>query len=405
MAKPQLLYLVHRIPFPPNKGDKIRSYNFLKYLGEFYDIHLGTFIDDDNDRQYVSELEPMCSSLHVETIHPLKARLKSLRGLLSGQALTLTYYKNTRMQKWVDRTINAKRIDAILVFSAAMAQFVERHNGYRAVDFVDIDSDKWRQYAREKTWPMNWIYAREGRVLLDYEKHITSLFDAAFFVSRYEAQMFQEMLEDDVDKVHFVNNGVDYVYFSSAHEYSNPYQTIAPKMVFVGAMDYWPNIDAVVWFARNLLPRIRKQVGDAEFYIVGSNPSEQVLALKELQGVTVTGRVEDVRPYVAYADLVVATLRIARGVQNKVLEAMAMDKPILATEPALEGIEHENSIRAFAVDAIDEMLSYALDSFGANKCGEYSGLIRRHYDWQRNCQDLQALLEQGNSQHATPVES
>jgi sugar transferase (PEP-CTERM/EpsH1 system associated) len=401
MARPQLLYLVHRIPFPPNKGDKIRSYNFLKYLSEVYDIHLGTFIDDDNDLQYISDLGDYCKSVHVERIHPLMARLKSLKGLLTGQALTLTYYHNRRMRQWVDKTLSEKKIDSILVFSAAVAQFVEDSRAFRVIDFVDIDSDKWRQYAKEKTWPLNWIYAREGRVLLDYEKVVTKRFDRAFFVSRYESRMFQGFLTEGADKVHFVNNGVDYDYFSPEHAYTNPYKTSVPKMVFVGAMDYWPNIDAVAWFARNLFPAIRKRAGDeAEFYIVGSNPTEQVLELNKLPGVFVTGRVEDVRPYVAFSDLVVATLRIARGVQNKVLEAMAMDKPILATMPALEGIEHENRVEAFALDAVNDMVEYALSHLNSDQRPDYSGLIRKHYDWKKNCQQLQRLLVQGKAPQA-----
>ncbi|HEY5800267.1 MAG TPA: TIGR03087 family PEP-CTERM/XrtA system glycosyltransferase [Burkholderiaceae bacterium] len=334
-----LLFLAHRIPFPPNKGDKIRSYHLLKHLAERYHVHLGTFIDDEHDWQYVDKVKGLCASTYFGRINPGTARVKSLAGLLTGEPLSLAYYRDAGLRRWIGETMRQHPVERFFVFSSAMAQFVPPHvYGKRVIDFVDIDSDKWAQYAANKSWPASLIYKREARRLLAYERRIAGEFDASLFVSDAEAQLFRTMAPEHAQKISYFANGVDTDYFSPAHSSANPYPADQAAIVFTGAMDYWPNIDAVDWFASKVLPNVRAQVANAVFYIVGSKPSSQVQALGKLPGVVVTGRVEDVRPYLAHARCAVAPLRIARGIQNKVLEAMAMAKTVLVTPQALEGI-------------------------------------------------------------------
>ena len=337
----ELLYLVHRIPYPPNKGDKIRSYHLLKHLAQRFKVHVGAFIDDSNDWQYTEALAQMAGGeVKLLALNPRLATLKSAAGLLTGEPLTLPYYRARQMQRWVDDLLATRPITRALVYSSSMAQYVMQHTRlHRVIDFVDIDSDKWRQYAEKKTWPMNWVYRREARTLFDYERRVTHAFAASAFVSEAEAALFKRLAPDCADKVFGFSNGVDTDYFSPSLTFSSPYPAGEQVLVFTGAMDYWANVDAVTWFARDIFPAVKRAHPEAAFYIVGTRPTSEVQALVQHSGVTVTGAVADTRPYIAHAAMAVAPLRIARGIQNKILEAMAMAKPTVVTEQALEGID------------------------------------------------------------------
>lgn len=335
----QLLFLTHRIPFPPNKGDKIRSYHLLKQLAKIYRVHLATFVDDPNDWQYVPDVKNLCEQTYFARLNPNIARLRSARALLGSRPLSIDYYRNADLQAWVETLLRTESVKRIVVFSSTMAQFVPDDPGLlRIIDFVDVDSDKWSQYAQKKMWPMSWLYRREGKKLLELERQIAGCFDASLFVSEAEAALFKSLAPESQSNVSFFNNGVDLDYFCPDRSYTNPYAAEETPIVFTGAMDYWPNIDAVQWFAQQALPAIREKHPHAVFYIVGARPSSRVKELARLPGIKVTGTVPDVRPYLAHAQVVVAPLRIARGVQNKVLEAMAMAKSVVVTPQALEGI-------------------------------------------------------------------
>ncbi len=337
----ELLYLVHRIPYPPNKGDKIRSYHLLQHLARRYKVHVGAFIDDSNDWQYAAALARLAGG-EIKLL-PLNSRLatvKSAAGFLTREPLTLLYYRDKKMQSWVDTLIARRPITRAVVYSSSMAQYVMRHTQlHRVIDFVDIDSDKWRQYAQKKTWPMNWVYRRESRTLFAYEQAVTHAFAASAFVSDAEAALFKQLAPDCADKVFDFSNGVDTDYFSPALSFASPYRAKEQVLVFTGAMDYWANVDAVTWFVKDIFPAVQRAHPAAAFYIVGTRPTPEVQALAQHKGVTVTGAVPDTRPYIAHAAMAVAPLRIARGIQNKVLEAMAMAKPTIVTAQALEGID------------------------------------------------------------------
>jgi len=209
----------------------------------------------------------------------------------------------------------------------------------RIMDFVDVDSDKWRQYAGSHKGLARMVYHREANYLADYERQIATKFDACIFVSGSEARFFGNQVPALASKIHGIPNGVDTEYWDPARDYPTPYGKGERTIVFVGAMDYWSNVEGAKWFAHDVWPQIRGKLPDARFYIVGSNPSWAVRALTSINGIVVTGSVKDVRPYLAHAHAVVAPLRIARGIQNKVLEALAMAKVLLATPQAYEGIE------------------------------------------------------------------
>jgi len=395
-----LLLLIHRIPYPPNKGDKIRSYHLLKHLARHYRVHLATFVDDPDDWQYVPHVEALCASSHFAGMKPLVARVRSLQALVKNRSLSLEYYRDASLARWVDETVAKHRIERVLVFSSAMAQYADPYrSARRVVDFCDVDSDKWRQYADQKSWPMNWLYRYEARQLLAYERRVAREYDASLFVSAPEADLFRQLAPESTAKIGHFNNGVDTDYFSPDQPHADPYPAGERALVFTGAMDYWPNVDAVQWFAAEVFPTLRERCANLKFYIVGARPAPAVQELAKLPGVVVTGTVPDVRPYIAHAAVSVAPLRIARGIQNKVLEAMAMATPVVVSPQALEGIDAvpgselvlAEDAAAF-VDAVSTLLA-GQDSAAAAIGAAARAKVQRRYSWSSNLACIGESLE------------
>lgn len=392
-----LLLLVHRIPFPPNKGDKIRSYHLLRHLAARYRVHLGTFVDAPEDWQYVDQVRALCAGSHFAKLDPTLARLRSLGALLGGRALSADYYRDAGMRGWVERTMREHDIARVVVFSSPMAQYALPYTeARRVIDFCDVDSDKWRQYAQQKSWPMSWLYGREARTLLAYEREVARVCDSALFATEPEAQLFRELAPESDAKIGHFNNGVDTEYFSPARPYANPYSEGERAVVFTGAMDYWPNVDAVQWFAAEIFPRLLARLPDLRFYIVGARPTPAVQALGRQDGVTVTGTVPDVRPYLAHAAVSVAPLRVARGIQNKVLEAMAMALPVVVTPQALEGVQAEPGADLLLAEGAEDFAQAVLRVLGEDHGALRSRArerVERMYSWPSNLARIEARLE------------
>jgi sugar transferase (PEP-CTERM/EpsH1 system associated) len=401
-----LLFLAHRLPYPPNKGDKIRSFHLLRHLAKRHRVYLGAFVDDADDWQYRDQLAPYCTGIKLLPLHPRRRKLASLVGVLRGEALTLPYYRNAELARWAQALADQGTVTRGLAFSSAMAQFMPRNLSRRVMDMVDVDSDKWTQYAPTQAWPLSWLYAREGRCLAAWEAQVARDFDATLLVSDDEAGLLQRRVPEAAAKIGAFENGVDADYFSPARDYANPYASDVQSIVFTGAMDYWPNIDAVTWFAEAIFPLIRRTHPAAQFSIVGSRPASAVCSLARLPGVVVTGSVPDVRPYLAHAACAVAPLRIARGVQNKVLEAMAMARPVVATREAAEGI---HAVAGVAFELAAEATAFAAavvrhlaQPHAAMGDAARSGILQ-HYDWQRNLSAIDRVFRaDASTMHASP---
>lgn len=343
----KLLYLVHRLPYPPNKGDKVRSYHLLKHLTQSHRVFLGTFIDDPADEAYLDTVRGLCPDLFVARIQPRSAKLRSLAGLLTGQSLSQHYYQNAGLQRWVQQTLSEHDIDAVVIFSSVMAQYIQVSSKVpMLVDFVDVDSAKWTQYAPDHRWPLSWLYRREGERLQAFERSVAQRAQRSFFVTDNEASLFKKLAPESAATVDAISNGVDAEFFAPDPARPSPFGNAAGQpeqipLVFTGAMDYWPNIDAVTWFVSDMMPSLRQQWPQLCFYIVGRSPPPAVQALAG-PGVVVTGTVPDVRPYLQHAAVVVAPLRVARGIQNKILEAMAMARPVVASDSCAQAIQAES---------------------------------------------------------------
>jgi sugar transferase (PEP-CTERM/EpsH1 system associated) len=405
-----LLYLVHRLPYPPNKGDKVRSFNLLRHLSARHRVFLGTFIDDPQDEAYVDKVRNYCADLHIVRLSPRAARLRSLRGLLAGEALTLPYYRNAGLQAWVSRTLDEQAIDATVIFSSAMAQYVgDVAQLPTLVDFVDVDSAKWTQYAANHRWPLSWLYRREGERLLAFERSVAQRATRSFFVTENETELFCRSAPESKGRVEAMSNGVDAEFFSPEHVFSSPYASSEVALVFTGAMDYWPNIDAVSWFAAEILPQLLPRWPGLRFYIVGRSPAPAVSALAG-ENVVVTGTVDDVRPYLQHAAVVVAPLRLARGIQNKVLEAMSMGLPVVASQEcagAIDAVAERDFMTAGTVGdylrQIESLLHSPDRAAAMGKAARQQVLAR--YSWDAHLSSIDRYLERsasGSTMKASP---
>lgn len=394
----EILFLAHRIPWPADRGDKIRSFNILRHLAALGPVHVAAFADDDRDMGFVSEMQPNFASVHAELRDKPQWRA-GVEALVSGDPVSVKSFASASMKAWIDDLLASGRISHIFCFSGQMAQYVPADfPGRFIMDFVDVDSAKYESYAGRGNPLMRWIHAREGRKLAAFEHEYAKRADASLFVSEAEAQLFRQRSGLGTDAVLPLGNGIDTIFYDPTAQIESASGLPKGRMIaFTGQMDYRPNVEAVCDFAENILPVIRKLVPDAYFAIVGRNPAASVQALAKKDDVIVTGSVDDVRSWLCGADVVVAPLRTARGIQNKVLEAMAMAKPVVASRCAAEGIDAVNGIHFYvAENIVDEaalvarLLSNRAD---ASQMGEKARAhVTRHYSWAGQLADLGGMM-------------
>lgn len=336
-----VLFLAHRVPFPPDRGDKIRSFHLLRHIAEHRPVHLIGFADDAGDLGHDRALATMTASRTI--VRRGKSRVRAaLEALATGKPVSLTAFDDRRICQAVAAVFAAHDIETVFVFSGQMAQYLPADQRARVVmDFVDMDSAKFAAYAQDARGAARAMMRREERLLARYERTVAARADAALFVSEAEAALFRS--HGGSGTIVAVENGIDTAHFAPSAV--APIAGDGPLIVFTGQMDYRPNSDAVTWFAESVFPQIRAKHPAARFAIVGRRPDRRVAALARLAGVDVTGEVADVRGWLAAAAVAVAPLKLARGVQNKVLEAMAMARPVVATSAAAEGIAHDDTIR------------------------------------------------------------
>jgi len=337
----EILFLVHRAPWPPDRGDRIRSWHMFEALAKLAPVHVAALADNAADAAAArAKLAPLCRSLCIE-VRGCSRPAALAQAVLRREPVSNRLFWNAALAEHVGALLALGTVSHIVAFSGQMAQYLPaRFDGPVIMDFVDVDSAKFATYAEQDTrQPLNWVHAREAKTLAAYEAKVARAVDASLFVSEAEAALFRRRSGLGGDIVFAVENGIDTDRFDPALALDTVGEGEGPLAVFTGQMDYRPNIDAVHWFVADIFPLIRKRHPAARFAIVGRAPTEEVRALGALPGVTVTDEVPDVRPWLAAADAVVAPLLLARGVQNKLLEAMAMARPVVASEAAATGID------------------------------------------------------------------
>ncbi|MCJ2187297.1 TIGR03087 family PEP-CTERM/XrtA system glycosyltransferase [Novosphingobium beihaiensis] len=363
----EILFLSHRIPFPPDRGDKIRSHHVLKALARLAPVHVATFADDGEDHRFESDLAALAASYCL--VHRRKPLpLAGLEALAKGQPLSLTAFHDRRLAQYVREVLAQRDIGVIYVFSGQMAQYVPAgFRGRVVADLVDVDSAKFEAYAAKGRGPRAWMERREGKLLRAEEARIAAASGVTLLISKAEADLLQSRLPGAGPRVCAMGNGMDSTYFDPAEASPEPRMLAkgTPRLIFTGQMDYAPNIEAATRAIERIMPRVRKLCPQASLHIVGRNPPPALQARSGRDGIEVWGRVEDVRPWLAAADIALVPLEIARGVQNKVLEAMAMGLPVVLSPGAATGIEARNG-RDFLIADSDEDLAKAVVSLAAD---------------------------------------
>jgi hypothetical protein len=326
-----VLYLCHRVPYPPNKGDKIRAFHQIRALARRHRVHLLTLTDGPVPD--LTPLQALCQRVEVFSVHRPSAYLRSGLGLFSPLPLSLSFFHSAELHARVRELARTERFDAVVVYCSSMAPYAEPFAGVPSViDLVDVDSAKWAQYAKLGYRPLRPVYALEARRLQAYEAALTERFDRVVLATANELRVLKAFAPKA--RAAAIPNGVDLDYFQPL----DLPKAKSPTLVFTGQMDYFANVDGIVSFSREVFPRLKQRFPDLELLIVGRSPAPAVRKLTELPGVQVTGAVGDVRPFLARAWAFVAPLRIAQGVQNKVLEAMAMGLPVVCSERVLAGL-------------------------------------------------------------------
>lgn len=337
-----ILFLAHRIPFPPDRGDKIRSHHLLLKLAELAPVHVGCFAESEADLSHADALQGIAAS-HLVSRRATGLALPGLRAIASGRPVSLTAFDQAPMHEWVRHTLAEQEIGCIFIFSGQMGQYVPaEYAGRIVIDLCDVDSAKFVAYAQGADAAKAWLYARESRLLAQEEARLAARADRTLLVSEAEAKLFRSRLPAAAEQsVAVLRNGIDTEFFdpSASEPHPDLTQMPGPHIVFTGQMDYPPNIEACERMADRVLPLIRRKLPDATFHIVGRAPVERLLRRNGRHGIRVWGEVPDVRPFLAASDAVIAPLTIARGVQNKVLEAMAMARPVVLSPEAATGID------------------------------------------------------------------
>ncbi|WP_421855207.1 TIGR03087 family PEP-CTERM/XrtA system glycosyltransferase [Novosphingobium sp.] len=395
----EVLFLAHRVPYPPDRGDKIRSNHLLRRIAEIAPVHVGALADDAADLAQASAVAELAMS-HCIIRRSAPLPLAALAALGQGLPVSLAAFASAKLQRWVNHVLETRPISAIFVFSGQMAQYVPpEFRGRVVMDFVDVDSAKFEAYAQTGALPRRLLYAREARLLRRFEEVAARRATTSLFVSREERALFESRLSGSArPDVRALGNGIDTELFDPAAV--TPAPELAgegPSIVFTGQMDYPPNITAVELFAHEVMPRIRAAQPEARLAVVGRAPTAAVRALEGINGTFVTGAVPDVRPWLAGADLVTAPLLIARGVQNKVLEAMAMARPVLLTPAAATGIDGLDGEHFALAEAPLAMAERALALLADRDAAAAMGAAARRFvvaecGWDRVLAPLRALI-------------
>jgi sugar transferase (PEP-CTERM/EpsH1 system associated) len=387
----RIFYVCRRVPFPPDRGDKIAAFNMISHLAARHELHVFCLGDGRKDLANVPRLRACAKSVTAVPVSGLAIKSRALRALFTGAPLSVAALNEAALHRAIQRKFAELRPDLMIVYSCNVAQFAEHFpDAPRIMHFGDLDSLKWQMYSRRSGLPLQWVYTLEAHRLLDYERRIARGFSHALVHTDAEKHDFERLIPGV--PVSVVGNGVDLDYFRSAGETKQQ-----ASLVFTGVMDYRPNVDAVLWFCDEILPIIQSEIPETKFTICGSRPARPVRRLAQRRGVTVTGRVPDARPYLDRAEIFVAPLRMARGVQNKVLEALAMGLPCVVSRAVWRGTVIPDGEGILATDGPEEFARHVIALLrDGTRRAEMSRSARSsaeaNYRWEAQLAHLDAVI-------------
>jgi sugar transferase (PEP-CTERM/EpsH1 system associated) len=408
-----ILSLAHRIPFPPNKGDKLRAFRQIEHLARRHRVWCACFVDTPSDFRYVEPLRAHCEQLAAIPLRRSTAALRGLLGLARGKTITESFYAHPALWSTLRTWCDSVRFDVVVAFSSSMVPYALGVPAVRRVlDLCDLDSQKWLDYADFSRGPGRWMYTIEGHRLALKERQWLELFDATIVITEAEAAPLRQCAPPG--KLHIVGNGVPLPDVAASEvgmrncecgmvkepphsAFRIPHSAFRRVVGFVGAMDYRPNVDAVYWFVSECWNDIRAACPAVVLRIVGRSPARRVRGLQTMPGVEVVGDVEDVAAEVRRFDVSVAPMRIARGLQNKVLEAMAAAKPVVLTSKAAEGINARHSQEylvadrpAQIVEAVVRLLTNPAESERLGQAARY--FVATHHRWEEVLREFELIV-------------
>lgn len=385
-----VLFLAHCVPNPPNKGEKIRAYQEVTALARRHRVHLVCFARNEQELQFAHQLEERCASVYAEILPSSKALMRAAVSFAFGGCINMAFYRSLRMKAYVADLTRRIRLAATVAYALPMAAYAP--SGIPVLfDMQDVDSEKWLEYGRMRR--LGFLYRIEAGRIRQCELAYAYSAQSTFLTARQEAELFRGLAPTAT--VECMENGVDSGYFDPAIV-PYPPELIGRRFVtFVGTMDYFPNVDAASWFAREIFPAIRRHEPAAEFLVVGNNPSKNALELNAIEGVTVTGGVPDVRPYILHARAVVAPLRLARGIQNKVLEALTLGRPVLATSAVCRTFGRDVPAAISRCDSPEDYVTQILPVLGAEPRPDLGirECMRERFTWKTNVEFFVSRLE------------
>ena len=388
-----ILFLCHRFPYPPNRGGKIRPFNMIRHLSRDHAVTVGTLAHSREELKAGEKLKDHCEEVIAEVLPSSVRWAQALQALPASTPSSVAYFHSARLRQRLLQAWQEKHFDAVWVHCAFAAQYVPQlRGGFRVLDYGDLDSFKWAEYAQRRAWPLAWGYALEARKLRRFEKEIARCFQQITVTTAGELEAFNNLGIDLPCRV--IVNGVDLEYFRPPVSRPAASQVIA----FLGRMDYFPNIDAVTYFARQVLPAIRQALPHVEFRIIGSNPTKRVRALATEAGITVTGYVKDVRPFLQDVAVGVVPVRIGRGTQNKMLESMAMGIPTVASGTAAKGIQAVSGKHFLMAETPHDFAQKVIEllqspGLRAKLAAAARTQVEGTHNWQVSLRKMDAILE------------
>jgi len=402
----RILVISQRVPYPPNKGEKIRTFHQIQcLLNEGYIVDVCCSVSNDEEKQYLNELGEKINGRTFGFDYTQPSWWRLLKGLMFSKSLSEANFFNQEIQHWLTSRGKENNYCAVLFTASSLYPYAkalehslsDKSSGPRIfVDFMDVDSDKWRQYASQSRWPMSMLYKREASLVRELEKACVDIAQNVFLIAQAEIALFNKTVAE-TSNVTELGNGIDANEFTPSKNGSADLRKY--NLLFTGVMDYKPNVDAVIWFSNEIWPQVIEHFPEATFTIAGMNPVESVKKLSEHANIEVTGFVDDILPYFQRANAFVAPFQIARGVQNKVLQAMSCGLPVVTTSMGAEGIachHNENVLIADTPDAFVEALLNVLDSSKEAELlgGNARQTILKHYSWESKMKPFLRALEQ-----------
>lgn len=350
----RIFFICQRVPFPPDRGDKITTFHEIRHLARRHDVHVFCLADGYRDLENVQSVLAHARTVTAVPVGRLRSKLRMVSSLLSNDPISVAAFNERKLHVLIKEKFYELRPELLIVYSGNVAQFADHFAGAaRIIQFADLDSLKWRTYAECTQAPLKWLYKLEARRLLRYERRIATSFSHSLVCTANERSDFKRLIPEAA--LSLVGNGVDLEHFRPTERQKEP-----KSIIFTGVMDYFPNVDAVLWFCEEVLPIVRSRVPEAKLTICGSNPVTSVRRLGRRQGVTVTGRVPDIRANLSASEIAVVPVRIARGIQNKILEALAMGLPVVSSMTAWRGTVIPQGDGILAADEPGEFAAYVV---------------------------------------------